>query len=237
MEIIKANDLLSLKNIILHGGNINGEIDNYKTTPLHCAAHNGHIEIVKCLVDNGAYINAKDICGNTPLHCAAHDGHIEIVKYLIDNGAYINEQDNNLCIPLHWALRRRHSEIAKYLIDNGADVEKKDSDGSTPLHLATDYDTLNNVKCLVKKGADVNVKCGIFKNTALHIVAFKGNVEMCTFLLENGAYFNEKNIFNETPLQIAEKSKQVRIIDKLHFCMFQHMLWECWQIDDNDVII
>jgi len=79
-------------------------------------AYNGHLEIVKFLVENGANIHAVDDCA---LRWAAESGHLEVVKYLVENGANIHAKDNwALC----WAARNGHLKIVKYLVENGADI-------------------------------------------------------------------------------------------------------------------
>ena len=44
---------------------------------------------MKCLIDHGAHVDAKDEVGQTPLMQAVDDGHLEVVKCLINNGAQI----------------------------------------------------------------------------------------------------------------------------------------------------
>lgn|GEM_PF-3398981 len=48
------------------------------------------MEVVKCLIGNGADINAEDIDKNTPIHHAACRGNLEAVICLIENGAICN---------------------------------------------------------------------------------------------------------------------------------------------------
>lgn len=43
----------------------------YQKTPLHLAAGQGHIDVVKCLVDAGADIIAKDMDGVTYIYISA----------------------------------------------------------------------------------------------------------------------------------------------------------------------
>ena len=50
-------------------------------TPLHYAAENGHLEVVKVLLENQE--NPGNMWGNTPLHYAATEGHTEVVEYLL----------------------------------------------------------------------------------------------------------------------------------------------------------
>jgi ankyrin repeat protein len=54
------------------------------------AAWNGHLEIVKLLLEHGADVNAKMEGLGTALHLAASNGHLEIVKLLLENGADVN---------------------------------------------------------------------------------------------------------------------------------------------------
>ena len=58
---------------------------------------NGHLEVVKLLVDRGGDPNAKvDIDGSTPLHRASENGHLEVVKLLVDRGGDPNAK-NRVC--------------------------------------------------------------------------------------------------------------------------------------------
>ena len=56
--------------------------DNVGLTPIHCAAWNGHVEIVRLLMETTDNPNAPDISGRTPMKLAEHKGHQEIVKLL-----------------------------------------------------------------------------------------------------------------------------------------------------------
>lgn len=55
--------------------------------PLHYAATNGHVSIMKQLLDQHAFIDAQSPNGTTPLMMAAMYGSIEAVKLLLDEGA------------------------------------------------------------------------------------------------------------------------------------------------------
>ncbi len=57
-------------------------------TPLHRAAENGKLDVVKYFVENGADAKAANKDGKTPLHCAAENGHWHIEKYLKEKAAH-----------------------------------------------------------------------------------------------------------------------------------------------------
>ncbi|KRY77695.1 2-oxoisovalerate dehydrogenase subunit alpha, mitochondrial [Trichinella pseudospiralis] len=65
-------------------------------TPLHRAAYNNHVSVIKVLLSNGADISAQTEDGWQPLHCAARWGNLESVKILLHMGkADINARSNS----------------------------------------------------------------------------------------------------------------------------------------------
>ena len=112
--------------MISQGANINDR-NKYDISPLHYAADEGHLEIVKLLISQGADIDAKGafhlyyspmhlILGCTPLHLAANKGHLEIVKFLISHGAKYNAKNNEGDTPLTVAKTGRHNEVVTFLV-------------------------------------------------------------------------------------------------------------------------
>jgi hypothetical protein len=103
--------LLSIRNI-----NVNVKDDVNGWTPLHCAALNGHIEISRLLLQNGADVNLKSNDGFTPLHWAASHGHIDILHLLVENGADLEAQEDNGWRALHEAACHVHLPFIQELI-------------------------------------------------------------------------------------------------------------------------
>ncbi len=84
-------------------------------TPLHYAASNGHVEVIKLLLENYAYIDAESPNGTTPLMMASLYGSVEAVKLLVEEGAdpLIKNQQN--LTALQFAQRGNRPDAAALL--------------------------------------------------------------------------------------------------------------------------
>ena len=115
---VEVNFIQAAQFLISRGANVNKAVlknpkytvfDKNKLgfTPLHFAAQNANLEMIKLLVRNGADINARAIANPsiryagklTPLHVIAVNYRkphsFEIVKYLVKNGARLNAKTGN----------------------------------------------------------------------------------------------------------------------------------------------
>ena len=85
----------------------------------------GHLEVVRLLVEAGADKNKADNDGLTPLFMASHNGLLEIVRLLIDAGADKDQAPFTRYYtgmkPLYIACKKGHLEIVRLLVDAGAD--------------------------------------------------------------------------------------------------------------------
>jgi ankyrin repeat protein len=61
--------------------------DDSSVAPTHIAAVNGHIAILKILLDSGVYVDTRDEFGRTPFLAAAMSDQIEAMRFLLDQGA------------------------------------------------------------------------------------------------------------------------------------------------------
>jgi len=69
----------------------------YEISPLHHASLNGHINVIKLLLEKSPQIIQFEYQNkNTPLHMSASKGHFEVVKLLVENNANIYSQDSEL---------------------------------------------------------------------------------------------------------------------------------------------
>jgi ankyrin repeat protein len=103
-------------------------------TALMHAAENGHLEVVKILVDAGANVSAKDKAVPT-FPEVAHGRQA-----------------------LHYAVRNKNVSVPEMLLDAGADPNALDSHGDPPMNFAIRNDNVPGVELLVKRGAEINLK-------------------------------------------------------------------------------
>jgi hypothetical protein len=124
--------LLSIRNI-----NVNVKDDVHGSTPLHDAAVDGHVEIARLLLQNGAEVNARSKYGFTPLHWAAIFGHVDILHLLVENDADLEAQDNDGERALHCAAYNGCLPFIQELISRyHVDINARDNYEETALRWA-----------------------------------------------------------------------------------------------------
>jgi hypothetical protein len=123
--------LLSIRNI-----NVNVK-DARGATPLHYTAANGHVEIVRLLLQNGAEVNVRSITGETHLHYAAIRGQVDVLHLLVENGVDLEAQNDDGRRVLHWAAFYGHLPFIQELISRcHVDINARDNNGETALSRA-----------------------------------------------------------------------------------------------------
>ena len=128
---------------------VNGRTSS-NSTPLRAAAYSGRLDIVRCLVENGADVNARNMYKNTPLMIACYNGHSKVVSYLIESGANIDLQDKEGNTALHMAIYKDHFENGKELVAIGA-LQLPNIQLLTPLLLASNNCKIDMVEYFIKR--------------------------------------------------------------------------------------
>ncbi len=152
---------------------------DYGVTPLAAAGREGHLDVVRYLLEKGANIRGgigcKD-CDNTTLTIAACKGRTEVVKLFLKKGARVNDRTERGQDCLDDASGCGKPDMVKFLLDRGANVNAKSEDGSTALLGATAGGHAEIVKLLLKEGAAPD---GRFPMSALwNFVKFEKQAEV-----------------------------------------------------------
>ncbi|XP_015759142.1 PREDICTED: transient receptor potential cation channel subfamily A member 1 homolog isoform X2 [Acropora digitifera] len=165
--------------------------DASRSTPLHCAAADGAVEVVKALLDAGADVTARDNEERTPIHLACTDNKIDTVQVLFE-----------------------HVENSENGYDISDMLEGKNKEGETALHAAVKGGCLDIVKLCLDKGAKVRARRGNLAHP-LHIAAINGHVKIAACLIEHNANIEARNALHETPLHKAAASNKREMVEFL----------------------
>lgn len=145
--------------LIDKGADVNARGGYFNATPLHHAAKNGSLDILRMLLAAGADISIRDKDSETPLKYAARDDRCDAARLLIENGADIETRDYMGRTPLLEAANGGKVAVVKVLWELKANIHCADDLGFTPLHHAGDRGHLEMVQLLLDLGADVTRKC------------------------------------------------------------------------------
>jgi ankyrin repeat protein len=120
-----ANDVATLKLALALGGRATNVTSRYDGTALIAAAHLGHAEVVRLLIQAGAPLDHVNNLGWTALieSIVLGDGgprHVDTLRALVDAGADVDLPDRQGITPLALARSRRHDAMAAILVRAGA---------------------------------------------------------------------------------------------------------------------
>ena len=199
-------------------GELHSVRNKYGATPLHIAAANGSLDVIKYIIEhyhsvwNTKHTDSKD---RKVLHYGAK--HIDIVKYLITEcncDPMATDKDGKTV--LHYAVE--HINNVKYLITEcNCDPMVTDTDGKTVLHYAVEQNSLNVVEYLVLTGkCDPILAANKYGNTVL--------------LFASGLLHIVKNLIDNhqcDPTVTDKDGKTVLHYGAKHIDIVEYLITEC----------
>jgi ankyrin repeat protein len=171
----------------------------HRRTPLHHAAGRNQLEVVRLLLELGADVNAADLSGATALVTAVHNAADQkIVTLLFEAGARID---------FIAALSLPRYDLAETMLRDNPNRIGPHGEDTIALLIAVSRRDADGVRWLIDHKVDVNAKRVMWdcNQTALHMTAADGNVEIARMLLDAGAdpsIHDDK--YDNTPLGWAE---------------------------------
>ena len=140
------NQILSLpKNII----DINYRDEN-GLSALHYSCDEGHLKIVKILLEAKCDPNIKSNEKETPLHLASKRGYFDICKILIENGAILNIYNSENNSPIHYACMNNHVELIKYFLTKDLEIDSKNNYGKKAVDLTKNKEVKELINNYIK---------------------------------------------------------------------------------------
>ncbi|KAL3104859.1 hypothetical protein niasHT_020425 [Heterodera trifolii] len=201
---VKVNNFALCKFLVENGANVNQKTTDgtgHQLTPLHLACADGHLQIVKLLVEEGnADIEVADSDGDTAFLCALMRNKLDIGNYLIARGARTDLTNKKGISPLHIFVKKGDFALCKFLVENGANVNQTTVSGHvTPLLIACAEGHLQIVKLLVEEGnADIEI-ADSDGDTPLTLALMKRNFKIARYLCDKGARTDRPNNAGLTP--------------------------------------
>jgi ankyrin repeat protein len=196
--------------------------------PLHIAAGNGTLDIVKLLIEQGGVdVGLKDFNGTTAMFRAVENNFPEVIKYLHSKGgniAEINYVGDDLFEPLIvTAARHGHIEATKMLLSLGCDLESKSYfrpglpakyGGDTALLSAIFGGHHELVQELVNAGADLRVR-NVQGNGPLHAAVFAESTKLTDMFIRAGLNVSEVNKNGFNPVMLATSKRNHKVLRQL----------------------
>ncbi|KAJ8386825.1 hypothetical protein AAFF_G00166200 [Aldrovandia affinis] len=186
------------------------------STLMHIASQCGHPDTALAFLKRGVPLHMPNKSGAVCLHAAAKRGHTAVVKALLQKGAHVDATTKDRLTALHVAVQSCKPLVVQTLLGFGAQVQLKGGEAlETPLHIAARVKEGEKVaEMLLKSGADVNAEQENGE-TAMHVAARHGGLQMMRALLEDGGDLTCRSKAGENPLHIAVRHCHAHIVQEI----------------------
>ncbi|PSN55482.1 hypothetical protein C0J52_02600 [Blattella germanica] len=191
--------------------------------PLHAAAVNGQLEVIKLLVANYASLDWRFSDDDTVLHLVCAYGHVDALRYLIFvKPSLLNCVNKKGETPFYTAVLNDRIKVVEHFINMQCSPETTTVNGYTPLHIASEQGNLDVVSLLLNINMSLNV-LNVHQETPLFLAASKGHSKIVNCLLEKGADSTLRAIDGLTPFLVACREGHYETARRLinHGCCLQ----------------
>ena len=188
-------DLEIAQSLVAHGASI--YVRDYEGfCAMHLACQNGHVELVRWLVEldnersadaemrsqHESLLTIRNTKKRTPIFLACEQGHANIVHFMLETNATLaNGTDKYQNTPLHLACE--HVDVIDILLDKGAMVDADNKAKRTPLMACVEVGNYAGVERLCKRGASIT-RTAKGNETLAHVAASRGHAEILKFLVK-----------------------------------------------------
>jgi len=144
------------------------------------------------------------------LHRAARHGYLDIVRLLVKSGADSNIRDSGEMTPFDLAVDNGKTTVARLLVKCMRGVDSLGHIDLLPSNTASQSPRFNiATQSLIEHEETASVPDE--KGTSLHTASEEGNLEVVQWLLQRGAYANERNARHRTALLLASANGRLEV--------------------------
>ncbi|CAK9059793.1 unnamed protein product [Durusdinium trenchii] len=184
----------------------------HSMSPLLAAVRGGHTELLRCLLTARAAV--KDVSGG---------GEVSCLLEAASRGEMGSDASGKRASPLEAASARGYIDVVKCLLTASADQHQ--SHGTSPLIAAASCGQSDVVLCLLEAKADQQVETG--GQTALHVAASGGHLQVLRHLLDAGADSRSLDLDGRSALALAQEAGHQDVVELLEqawsTCSDQHL--------------
>lgn len=190
-------------------------------TCLHAASWEGHLTLVRLLVENGALVDSLSKDGGSALSFAASQGHTACVQYLLAVNASVDiqgVQDTAGQTALMGSAQAvpAHVESLRLLVDAGADATLFNKNDFTALMLACMKGNTEAVSILLTaQDMDIDSQGEEYGRSALMGASAQGYARIVRVLLDNRANTNLQDADGYSALHWASEKGSEKTVSHL----------------------
>ena len=218
LEAARKGDLARVEQELRRDPSLARGSNDIGMTPLHAAANNGHLAVVRALLDADAPVDAVMGDGYRPVHNAlmprgrarpAPEASRAVADALIAHGAQYT---------IVVALLRGDRQFAIDALARDPSLANfEDTCHRRPISIAADQDDLEMVRLLLHLGADPSLpEEGAPRGSALWTAVYHRRREMARVLVEHGADPNAMVESSGTPIGHARKDPELLALLRAH---------------------
>lgn len=207
-QAVIAGDLTRVKELVANGADVNQLDGKMGNAPLHIAAQSDHPEILKYLLDQGAFINLQTPrSGFTPLMTASWYSKADNIEVLFNYPELNIELTTRVGVKAEnliggWDQNIEPHEARLYAslrslfddkrVQQAALLSQQNILNTLDDASLSEQDKLTRIEELLSSGADVNQRRPVYSNpndwhTPLLVASREGNTDIVELLLEYGA--------------------------------------------------
>ncbi|GMH43254.1 LOW QUALITY PROTEIN: hypothetical protein BSKO_11176 [Bryopsis sp. KO-2023] len=186
---------------------------------LFIAAQSGHKDVVSAILDAGYGVNEASLvpggAATTPFGAAILNKHWDVIEEFVRRGVDVNSEMANGIRPLWYAAKIGFRDLVDLLIERNAQVEGpgSDVDGVEPIMVAAYWGHASVIRSLVRAGGDV--ESSVDGWTCLGVAVHRGHFDVVNELLIHNANVDVNVFGGNTPLMIAARRGDARILKSL----------------------